>query len=185
MSHLELIVFNLKSCLHISYIVDRMEQLMSFRGFMMRALRGVLSSFALLCVLIAPSVVFSSEWVFCGRAEDGSREFYYDKESIITIPGQTRKAWIKYVWSERGRSEEILRRTKANLSTTGYENFTDSTQQHEFNCGTREYRILLAVDYGTSQKVLSSTESAQATWKSIIPDSLTEKLSKKVCGDQR
>ena len=151
----------------------------------MRMLRSVLIIFALICVLIAPSVVFSSEWVFCGRAEDGSHEFYYDKESIITTPGQTRKAWIKYVWSERGRWEEILRRTKANLSTAGYENFTNSTQQHEFNCGTREYRILLAVDYGGDRKILSSTESAQATWKSIIPDSFTETLYKKVCGDQR
>ena len=147
-----------------------------------RNTQGTLVSLAMICFLIVPSVALSAEWVFYGNT--GDYEFSYDKESIIFTPQQTRKVWIKYDWSERGRSNEIFFRKKHNLFTAGYENFDHSINQYELNCKTREWLYLAHTDYGLNGNILESTDYENLNVRiggSITPDSTIELLFKKVC----
>lgn len=123
-----------------------------------------------------------ANWKYVDEPGDGSG-WYYDSESIINTPEGTTMVWTKAIFSDRGRTDWVLSRTKNGLSTEGYENLSHTIALLELNCKTREQRIISDTEYDLSGKVLDSRTANKDTrrWVPIIPESMVEALFKKVC----
>jgi hypothetical protein len=59
---------------------------------------------------------------------------------------------------------------------TGYQ-----VNEFEFNCSSREVRILLAARYNTQDDLQGSSMSEPQIWRAIIPESIGETLWNGVC----
>ncbi len=155
----------------------------------MRVLRDGFIGLAMICFLIAPSVALSSEWVFYGEAPDNSYKSYYDKQAIIVTPKKTLTVSVKHVYSDTGRSQEILQRTRQNLPTAGFENLSHRIDQYELNCKTREFDFLSTAAYGRNGRTLESSYNAISEdarkWTPIMPQSIGEALFKRVCAQPK
>ncbi len=166
----------------------------------MRGLHRALISLAMLCFLIVPSLVSSTEWVSYAKSQYGFH--YYDKEGITSTPDkQIKRAWGKIIYSEMGRHSFIInRRNNGFALPLNIENLSHSIDQHGFNCSTREWFLFSSTDYDLNDKILESIDyekirgeyikhgldlPSYAKWQSIEPNSGSETLFNVVCNKQK
>lgn len=150
----------------------------------MAIIRCTLICLTIIYLFVTSSVALSSEWVFYGKGVNNSFEAYYDKESIMSSQDKILKVWTKYVYSETGKHNYILFRTKVDASTIGYENFGYTINECKINCKTKEWSEQSTRDYDLNARLLYWSDS-KIPWRSIPPDSLVEQLFKIICVKQK
>jgi hypothetical protein len=91
------------------------------------------------------------------------------------------------VWTKReakdelGRSMQIEKHTSLGLSIKGYDYYSHSISLKEINCKEKTARDLSEADYDMSGKELGKSESPYASWRSIEPQSVDDRLYNEVC----
>jgi len=105
--------------------------------------------------------------------------WYYDKEGITSGDKESKKVWIKKVYSDKGKQELIKEATERRIYK--YYGDLDYVLQLEiYNCNTKEYGMVSVTLYSTKGKRIDST-SAPLELKPIIPEGISEALYEIVC----
>jgi predicted S18 family serine protease len=131
----------------------------------------------LIIIIISLSFISLAEaanWVYY-RTDNELNKLYYEAESI-TYPAKTIvRVWGKTIFSEAGRkSLEKDIGTKAS-------DIAEDRELFEFNCITREFRIINLTAYNSSGGVVSDASDKMRDWKAILPESIVESLYKEIC----
>ena len=122
----------------------------------------------LLCFI---AVAEGAEWVLYGRGSSGVS--YYDSESI-THPSED----IVGVWEKRIYSDEAIESIGQDF---GVPDISESKGLSEFNCRTRERRIVRGWFYNSPMEEVRHTGHMPVGWLQIIPERNAENLYKIVC----
>ncbi len=118
------------------------------------------------------SIAEGEEWVSYSMGSSG--ESYYDSESIITYLNED----IVQVWSKTTYSYEGEKLLEQDYKVP---DISESTSLQEFNCHTREMRVMKAGYYNFSQKEVISSGDKPSGWMNIPPGTRAENLYKIVC----
>ena len=120
----------------------------------------------------ANAVAEGGEWTSYSSGSSG--ESYYDSESIITyVAEDIVQVWSKTIYSDEGK--------KSLEQDYKVPDISESKSLQEFNCHTRETRIITAVYYNSSQKEVINAGDKPSDWMNIPPGSRAENLYKIMC----
>lgn len=113
-----------------------------------------------------------ADWQYYEKSVDGS--WFYDAESIVTLPGGITRVWCKLVINDDGR-KGLVKIEKE------FENLAFLVDLYEINCTMRETKVIKSDSIANNGSVLDSSNTPQKDWNAIRPGSLTDSLYKAVC----
>ena len=125
-------------------------------------------------ILFRPSLSLGAKWLYYGMNSDSSK-FYYDAESITYPANNIVRVQDKTIYSESARKslEQYTGAKGHDISQGGGLN--------EFNCHTREHRIIAATFYNSSGEIVPNNSDTGTDWMVIPPETVIEHLYKAVC----
>ncbi len=129
---------------------------------------------ALIFMLYAFSAAEGASWVSLISDSEGN-QWYVDSESITHSSVDTVKAWEKTVYSEKEKAKEISQHDPT------YSDLKESTFLSEYNCITKERRILAFADYDSQGGEIYADKISTTEWRPISPESVSEALYQFVC----
>jgi hypothetical protein len=123
----------------------------------------------------------AAEWVLYQESPMGKH--YYDKKSVQTQPTGLIDVTTRVVFSADGRKQAVNERVKRGLPTEGYADLADNQAHWTYDCRAKTWTINSGVDYGRSQKVLTSftVDKNLQRWQEVEGNKNFEKLFAIVC----
>ncbi len=129
----------------------------------------LLTALFLLCCISAAD---GEEWVSYSIGPSG--ESYYDPGNIITYLAED----IVQVWSRTIYSDEGKKLLEQDYKVS---DISESKSLQEYNCRTREMRVIKAGYYNSSRKEVVNSGDKPSDWMNIPPGTRAENLYKIVC----
>jgi len=108
-------------------------------------------------------VLSYGSWTIVGSNPKLDIIYYYDEERTSCGDDGILRTWIK-----RGA-----------IKVQSSESFT--LFRYELKCRSDQRRIITAIDYGETGKVLRSTKKKNAEWEDVVPDTFDEAILRKAC----
>ena len=112
----------------------------------------------------------SDKWAYYGKSDNG--DFYYDKTSVKQVRKNIMRVSDKLIFK------------KENVKPSKKDNNKKMDNQitlHEFNCGTKERKLIKFVTYNKDGKILESYEKPNSSSHKIEPNTIYDILRKKIC----
>ncbi|HPB38124.1 MAG TPA: hypothetical protein PK125_08180 [Syntrophorhabdus sp.] len=136
----------------------------------------------LVLFLTLSSLSTAADWVYYS-SDNLDNASFYDRESISFPSKGVVRVWIKQLYSEKGKMNEITERTKSNLTIDGLNELSYALCLHEIKCDAKEDAIVTCTSYSNSGNTLNSFNISKdrLKWEPIYPDSISEALWKAVC----
>jgi hypothetical protein len=133
-----------------------------------------------LIILIQVTPVIGSDWVEYARDKDGS-VLLYDKVSVNhTKKNRVQVSW-KYVYSDESREKLIQDLRKTGLSTEEWNKLSHNLSLQEIDCKKKRVRLFSLTKYDTDGKIIFVHSYDKPLWDYIEPNTMPDKLRKKVC----
>ncbi|MBI5076253.1 MAG: hypothetical protein HZB62_13960 [Nitrospirae bacterium] len=133
-----------------------------------------------LMVVALSSPVAASDWKSYGTVQ--YYDYEYDAESVTWPTDDTVRVWTKdTVKGEEGVKYITKERQKRELPTDGYDNYLYTAHYVEFQCSSKQDRLLAMYDYNREGIALYAEEFPSSDWVSIVPGSQASQLFKIVC----
>jgi len=129
---------------------------------------------ALILVLFVLSGAEGAKWQYVDTDALGSK-WYIDINSITEQSGDIVTAWLKCIYSDKGRIEHV--------STWGpeYKDLAQTKSFFEYNCATKESRITTFTTYDSQNKVIDKQVIKERRWIPLPPQTVTDGIHKIVC----
>lgn len=105
----------------------------------------------------------------------------------MTVKRVTRnvvRAWTKTELKDdtaQTKSDFLRNRRAQSLPTSGYEDYSHGLELNEYNCATGQGRVLARIDYDATGNVIDSLQYKMPSWTYVVPDSIGDSLSRKLC----
>jgi hypothetical protein len=124
------------------------------------------SSIAALMILVSCSAFSQSDWVQFERGENGDK--YYMRSGSLHTAGQYKRVWSLWDYHKPGKDGD-----RSVISLT------------EYNCNTRQHRVLQSTFYKSQMGRGATGESSitPSDWKYVIPGSVGETALEVACGN--
>jgi hypothetical protein len=124
-----------------------------------------MKSFILFTLLSFSLNAYCAKWEYIAEGE--SSKLYIDTESIVKLENGHRQYWYMSSSTESASTNEYLSYQSRNVA----------------DCKTKNDRMNYIVGYSgkMGEGRIVKTENSQLNWKAVIPDSIGEKIFKKVC----
>lgn len=111
--------------------------------------------------------------------------YLYKPDKIVRVSADIREIWTKWSYLDKTSiGKEIENRKRLNLSVEGYDKLSFTLDAVRINCRSREFALLEALDYNVSGEMLFDTGKLRFQMKKIVPESLMDSLSEKVCASE-
>jgi len=143
----------------------------------MKKITSVISLSFLVPFLLVTTVMGSDDWVEYGRMESIGI-YLYNKDSIKHPTNDMVQVTNKLVLSDKGR--ELLIKMRRS-SSEKFEKSSYMTTKYNIYCKKDLRSILSITVYDKNGHVLSDDSNREPIWGSITPDTMDDKLRKKVC----
>ncbi len=122
----------------------------------------------------------AAEWKQFGS--DKYHSYEYDTDSITWPDDDTARVWTKDMVKDAEGVEYITQeRKKREIQVEGYSKYLYTVHYVEFQCSSRQNRLLAMYDYNSDGMVLYSEEFPHSDWTSIVPSTQANQLYKIVC----
>jgi hypothetical protein len=141
------------------------------------------SFFAVVAVvlLLICSVAEGAGWKLYGVDNNGCF-FYYDVSSVQTLPKGIKKVWTK---NEAIDNQCILYnvklRTQYGLPVKYYESYSHTQILEKIDCSLEKNCVVTLTDYDNKGNILANFTFSTESWEAIVPDSVNDKLYKRIC----
>jgi len=116
--------------------------------------------------------VWGLDWKYYGTNDEGS--YFYETESVTGLSQNIVAVWVQSIYTEKGVSHWMREGGKE------FQNLNFTLILSEYNCLERSIRHLSIVFYSKDDKVFYPIKNDE--WHFFVPDSMSETLSKEVCG---
>ena len=151
------------------------------KGAGMKIIRWVVVVLFTVLLLFVSCDKISYEWVKYHDDNEGNAYFY--KKGKTTKDGDRHivQAWVKEVYSTKGKEKELQSRINDGLSNQGYDKLSYKKCLYEIDCRKQRISILSISHYSTEDKILYSGGSDIRRWFDIEANSTGDHLQKEVC----
>jgi hypothetical protein len=114
---------------------------------------------------------FSQDWQYAGSSQDGDK--YYIRDAGNSDVGY-KKYWMKTV----AKNLSYFKNSKKIKLTNGY-----SMELFEYNCSSKQVKLLSIYHYYASGKVANSFTIPfyRTEWRDVLPDSVGEMVLDRAC----
>lgn len=144
---------------------------------------AVIIIFALMIVFLS-TPAGASDWKSYGTAK--YYDYEYDAESVTWPAEDIVRVWSKdMVKGDEGILYITKERQKRELATEGYDKYLYTAHYIEFQCSSKQDRLLAMHDYNREGIALYSEEFPLSDWVNIVPGSQAGQLYKIVCPSAR
>lgn len=143
-------------------------------------------------ILFAVGMVFlvsqaeGTEWVSTGASPLGS-EFFYDRETLTSLPNGIIKLLAKMTYPNEGRNQFIRHLISRDPRYKYYESFSYTLSSYEIKCAIKEFRITAISNHSSDGQELDSftyIRQPSEGWLPMPPMSIAETLYYTVCPSQ-
>jgi hypothetical protein len=131
--------------------------------------------------LLSAADSWAKNWTLLGTDPNGTE--YYKPSDVKKVTKNIVHVRTKIIYNERGKFRNFSRLTKTekNLRNPYILNF--EMKWIEFNCTTRQYRLLSGGIYDKRGKLISDLPPSGKKWSRIPAGSPAEKLMDLLCGN--
>jgi hypothetical protein len=147
------------------------------KGLNMKTMKSGVILASLFFILLSAQAVAASNWV---EFYKGKQENVASYKKVTTKAGPERYV-VKEVFSDKGREDFINERTKAGLSTEGYEKLANTQSLSEIDCQKNEIMNIAVLHFDANGKILSSYSVDNPKWVKIPKNPFFNTLIKEIC----
>ena len=141
-------------------------------GDRMKSLLGKVGVILIGLMILGYAEAWGADWELYSSSEKVF--YYYDAQNITRPSKNVVRVWEKWDYTEKGVMDMVGSFGKE------YENLSHTIFFLEINCSKKKNRGLSLTHYDHKGSVVYSI-SSPSEWRSINPESMAEKLYKKVC----